>query len=59
MHVRGEMRPDRKTTMRKYLLSVLAIIAGTIIAAETAERGFDSVFDVSKHTGETFIKGTF
>ena len=29
--------PDEKITMRKYLLLVLAIIAGTIIAAETAD----------------------
>ena len=28
--------PDEKITMRKYLLSVLAIIAATIIAAQTA-----------------------
>jgi hypothetical protein len=35
-------------TMRKYLLSVLAIIAATIIAAETAELALDANGNTSK-----------
>jgi hypothetical protein len=34
--------------MRKYLLSVLAIIAATIIAAETAELALDANGNTSK-----------
>ena len=34
--------------MRKYLLSVLAIIAGTIIAAETAELALDANGNTAK-----------
>jgi hypothetical protein len=40
--------PDEKITMRKYLLSVLAIIAGTIIAAETAELALDANGNTAK-----------
>jgi hypothetical protein len=32
----------KKITMRKYLLSILAIIVATIIAAETAELALDA-----------------
>jgi hypothetical protein len=35
-------------TMRKYLLSVLAIIAATMIAAETAEIAFDANGNIAK-----------
>jgi len=38
---RSSIAPDEKT-MRKYLLSVLAIIAGMIIAAEAAELTLDA-----------------
>jgi hypothetical protein len=34
--------PDEKIPMRKYLLSILAIIVATIIAAETAELALDA-----------------
>ena len=34
--------------MRKYLLAVLAIIAGTIIAAETAELALDANGNTAK-----------
>ena len=37
-----------KTMMRKYLLSVLVIIAGTIIAAETAEVALDANGNTAK-----------
>jgi predicted protein tyrosine phosphatase len=40
--------PDEIITMRKYLLSVLAIIAATIIAAETAELALDANGNTSK-----------
>jgi hypothetical protein len=40
--------PDEKITMRKYLLSVLAIIAATIIAAETAELALDANGNTAK-----------
>ena len=35
-------------TMRKYLLAVLAIIAGTIIAVETAELALDANGNTAK-----------
>ena len=34
--------------MRKYLLAVLAIIAGTIIAAETAQPALDANGNIAK-----------
>ncbi|HMF25231.1 MAG TPA: hypothetical protein VKG24_24330 [Pseudolabrys sp.] len=34
--------------MRKYLLAVFALIAGTIIAAETAERALDANGNAAK-----------
>ena len=40
--------PDEKITMRKYLLPVLAIIAATIIAAETAELALDANGNTAK-----------
>jgi hypothetical protein len=40
--------PDEKITMRKYLLSVLAIIAATIIAAEAAELALDANGNTAK-----------
>jgi hypothetical protein len=40
--------PDEKITMRKYLLSVLAIIAATIIAAQTAELALDANGNTAK-----------
>jgi hypothetical protein len=40
--------PDEKITMRKYLLSVLAIIAATIIATETAELALDANGNTAK-----------
>ena len=40
--------PDGKITMRKYLLPVLAIIAATIIAAETAELALDANGNTAK-----------
>jgi hypothetical protein len=40
--------PDEKIAMRKYLLSVLAIIAATIIAAETAELAIDANGNTAK-----------
>ena len=38
----------KKITMRKYLLSILAIIAATIIAAETAELALDANGNTAK-----------
>jgi len=39
---------SEKKTMRKYLLAVFALIAGTIIAAETAERALDANGNAAK-----------
>jgi hypothetical protein len=41
-------KAPKKITMRKYLLSVLAIIAGAIIAAETAEVALDANGNTAK-----------
>jgi hypothetical protein len=41
--------PDEKITMRKYLLSVLVIIAATMIAAEAAELAIDAMATPPKY----------
>jgi hypothetical protein len=40
--------PDEKITMRKYLLAVCAIIAGTIVAAEVAQPALDANGNTAK-----------
>jgi hypothetical protein len=39
---------DEKITMRKYLLAVCAIIAGTIVAAEVAQPALDANGNTAK-----------
>ena len=39
----------KKITMRKYLLSILAVIAATIIAPETAELALDANGNTAKN----------
>ena len=50
MRVRRNHEPQRvaRITMRKYLVAVLAIIAGTIISAETAELALDANGNIAK-----------